>query len=200
MLLLNKPVKLPFGLPDKVMSKITHWCFLGLILWLSGCAVKVNTFYDQNAPFDSYQTFCWFDNCEFTIDGPVYLKKDSATVNVFKNAIVEELERKGFIYDQNNPDFLLYMHIVVEEQEGEFSFYSGDSESWEGVFPIGDLVQETYIYLKGSIIIDIADAEESRMVWRSDAVEYLNMQSDISNSKFKKAIKRALRKFPPSGK
>lgn len=198
MLLSNKLVKLAFGSPAIGKSTFVHWCFIGVILLISGCAVKVNTFYDQSAPFDTYQTFCWFDNCEFTIEGPVYLKKDSATVNVFKNAIVEELERKGFIYDQDNPDFLLYMHIVVEEQEGKFSFYSGDSESWEGVFPIGDLVQETYIYLKGSLIIDIADAEESRMVWRSDAVEYLDMQSDISNSQFKKGVTRALRKFPPS--
>jgi len=173
---------------------------MGMILFISGCAVKVNTFYDQSAPFEDYQTFCWFDNCEFTIDGPVYLKKDSATVNVFKNAIVEELERKGFIYDQNNPDFLLYMHIVVEEKQGKFSFYSEDSESWEGAYPIGNLVDETYIYLKGSMIIDIADAEESKMVWRSDAVEYLDMHSDISKGGFKKGVKYALKKFPPSGK
>jgi hypothetical protein len=174
--------------------------FLILFFGLNGCATKVNTFYDPSAPYDEYQTFCWFDNCQFTIDGPVYVRRDSATVEAFKNAIVDELEQKGYRYDQNNPDFLLYMHIVVEEQETKISsaYETGDSEDWQGAFPIMDWMDQTYVYLKGSIIIDIADANESKMVWRSDVVEYLDVVYDIGDSRLKKGVKKALKKFPPN--
>jgi hypothetical protein len=47
------------------------------------------------------------------------------------------------------------------------------------------------------LIIDIADAIESKMVWRSDAVEYLDISTDIANSRIKRAVKKTLKKFPP---
>jgi hypothetical protein len=173
--------------------------FLASLILLANCAVKVNTQYDHNAPFDQYQTFCWFENCEFTIDGPVYLKKDSATIQSFQSAIVNELERKGYVYDQNNPDFLLHMHIVVEEQEGVMSspYIDGDQSGWEGAFPFEAWENQTYTYLKGSLLIDIADANESKMVWRSDAVEYLDITTDISETQLRKGVRKALKKFPP---
>jgi len=52
-------------------------------------------------------------------------------------------------------------------------------------------------YLKGSLIVDIADANESMMVWRSDAVEYLDISTDITNGRIKWAVKKTLKKFPP---
>ncbi len=173
--------------------------FLASLFLLASCAVKVNTQYDRKTTFDHYQKFCWFENCEFTIDGPAYLNKDSASIQSFQAAIVEELERKGYQYDPNNPDFLLHMHIVVEEQEGVLSspYSSGDAEAWQGAFPFEAWENKTYTYLKGSLLIDIADAAESKMVWRSDAVEYLDLTSDITDTRLRKGVRRALRDFPP---
>ena len=91
-------------------SNTFNWWFLWTIIFLSSCSVKVNTFYDQTAAFETYQT---------------------------------------------------------------------------------------YVYLRGSLIIDIADANESKMVWRSDAVEYLDISTDITNSRLKRAVKKTLKKFPP---
>ena len=161
--------------------------------------MKVNTAYDASAPFESYERFCWFDNCQFTIDAPEYIKTDSATVEIYKDAIVQELEDKGYIYDANNPDFLLYMHIVVEEKQTLLAspYTQGDPEDWQGAFPIGNGPSKTYIYLKGSLVIDIADATESRMVWRSDVVEYLDLVTDVTESRLRKGIKKALKEFPP---
>jgi hypothetical protein len=170
-----------------------------VIFLFSSCAVKVSTVYDHTASFEDYRTFCWFENCEFTIDGPVYLKRDSASVEAFKQAIVEELERKGYVYDQDNPDFLLHMHVVVEEQQGVLAspYNSGDGTGWQGAFPFEAWEPQSYVYLKGSLIIDIADANDGKMVWRSDAVEYLDITSDISNSRLKRGIKKVLKDFPP---
>ena len=178
----------------------TLWfCSWLIVIMGSGCALKVNTSYDATAPYESYERFCWFDNCEFTIDAPDYIKTDSATVEIYKDAIVKELEAKGYIYDANNPDFLLYMHIVMEEQQTllHSPYAHGDPDDWQGAFPIGDGTSTTYLYLNGSLVIDIADAQESRMVWRSDVVEYLDLVTDVTSSNLRKGVKKALKKFPP---
>ena len=174
-------------------------CYVVLVMFGSGCALKVNTAYDASAPFETYERFCWFDNCQFTIDAPEYIKTDSATVEIYKDAIVQELKGKGYIYDANNPDFLLYMHIVMEEKQTLLvsPYTQGDPEDWQGAFPIGDSPSRTYTYLKGSMVIDIADATESRMVWRSDVVEYLDLVTDVTESRLRKGVKKALKEFPP---
>ena len=176
--------------------KILKGCFLLVtILLLSSCTIKVKTFYDESAPFDQYEKFCWFTGCEFTIDGPDYIKKDSASVDVFRNAITDELKRKGFIYDENNPDFLVYVQILVEEKETVISS-PYDEEDW-GVHAVEQFATQPYVYLKGSMVIDIADAEESNMVWRSDAVSYMTLNPDVTESNIAKGVRQALKKFPP---
>ncbi len=175
------------------------WWMIGITGLLLSCAVKVNTLYDETADYSDYKTFCWFENCEFTIDGPVYLKNDSLTVEVFKTAIVQELERKGYEYDNNNPDFLLHLHIVVEEKEGLMSSpYGYEEYDKQDAFPLDLWDDQPYVYLEGSVIIDIADAEESKMVWRSDVVEYMEITTDVTEGRLKKGIRKALRKFPPN--
>ena len=178
---------------------VTIICILFLGWMIAGCAVTVNTIYDESVSYEKYQRFCWFDNCQFTIDGPVYIQKDSATVALYQQAIVEELQRRGYIYDQNNPDFLLHMHIVLDEQEGSLAsaYYHGDPDQWEGAIFFGSWDDQKYLYLKGSLIIDIADAEEGTMVWRSEAVEYLDITGDISDTHMRRGIKKVLKKFPP---
>ena len=170
------------------------------MLLLSGCMIKVNTFYDNEASFDDYQTFCWFTGCQFTIEGPDYLKKDSTVVNAFKDAIVNELMEKGFAYNEDNPDFLIYMQIVVEEEQSIIASPVNVDQSydWGRTYAQEDFVEETYIFLKGSMIIDVADAASSRMVWRSDAVRYLNLMPELDPRSIEVGVKKALKKFPPT--
>ena len=186
-----------YKIPAKTLA--FYCCFGVLMVFAAGCALKVNTAYDASAPFETYERFCWFDNCLFTIDAPEYIKTDSATVEIYKDAIVQELEAKGYTYDANNPDFLLYMHIVMEEKQTLLvsPYTQGDTEDWQGAFPIGDSPSRTYTYLKGSLVIDIADANESRMVWRSDVVEYLDLVTDVTESRLRKGVRKALKEFPP---
>ncbi len=167
-----------------------------VIFFLTSCALKINTVYDEMVLFSDYKTFCWFENCQFTIDGPIYLKRDSVLIESFRVAIVQELERKGYAYTRNSPDFLVHLRIIVEEREGIIgSPYQ--QYAFDGEFPLDIWSNIPYTYLKGSLIIDIADADESKMVWRSDVVEYMNIKSDLAGSRLKRGVRKALKKFPP---
>ena len=162
---------------------------------LSSC-VNVKIISDPGARFDEYTSFCWFQGCEFEIDGPDYLKSDSSTVEEFRTSIVQELEKKGYVLDDESPDFLLYMHVVVDEEIGYLRLPRWLSEeepppNWQG-----EMAGQQYIYLKGSLIIDMADVKSSEMIWRADAVEYFDLTQEIDQRVIEKGVKRALRKFP----
>ncbi len=167
---------------------------LALAILFTSCAfVKVNTLYDKNTDFSQYKTFCWLQGCEFTFQGPERLNNPE-TIAIFQNAIIDELAAKGFVHDENDPDFMVDFHIIVEEKSTVLSqhhIYDNDYVFW---YPLNDQV---YHYLDGSIIIDIADHKASKMVWRSDAQKYLEQHPDVTEEKIRRAIKLALKKFPP---
>jgi len=159
---------------------------------LSSCSVKVNSTFDQSKDFSKYKTFCWLNGCEFTYTGPTYLN-DSLLREKIKRAIVSELTSKGLSQNDDNPDLLVDFHISVENESSVIYHHYDDSHYDFKPFP----EQEVVNYLKGTIIVDIVDKEEARMVWRSVAIGYMDLHPDLSEKNIQKGIKTALKNFPP---
>jgi len=159
---------------------------------LSACSVKVHSMFDQSLDFSKYKTFCWLNGCEFTYTGPTYLN-DSLLREKIKSAIVSELESKGLSQNDDNPDLLVDFHISVENESSIIYHHYDDGHYNFKPFP----EQEVVNYLKGTIIVDLVDKEESRMVWRSEAIGYMDLHPDLSEKNIKKGIKTALKNFPP---
>lgn len=164
-----------------------------LFLSLSSCAVRVNSLYDPNVVFDNYESFCWLEGCEFTYSGPSYLN-DSTLREYIKSSIIENLSSKGLNQNSEDPDLLIDFHIIVEnetmviyhEDEEEDFLYQNEEES------------KQYIdYLKGTLIIDIVDKDEGRMIWRSAAIQYMDINPKLTKKNIRKGIARALKDYPP---
>lgn len=132
------------------------------------------------------------DGCEFRITGPAYLN-DEKIRNYVKKAIIENLSSKGLVNDENNPDLLIDFHISLEEEtstvyhhlENEQFFYK----------PLDE--QQVIHFLKGTFVIHMVDKKESRMVWRSHVMGYLNERPDLSYENIHKGIRKALKGYPP---
>jgi hypothetical protein len=58
-------------------------------------------------------------------------------------------------------------------------------------------IREVINYQKGSLIIGMADAKESRMVWQSHVSAYMETKPDLSEANINKGIKQALKNYPP---
>jgi hypothetical protein len=167
--------------------------FLSFVLLLAGCKMEVKETYDHTVDFSKYKTFCWMTGCEFKFNGPKYLD-DSLLRESLKTALVEELERKGLKEDPNNPDLLIGFTITMKDEQAVIYHRAEDSPVY---YQPLETEREVINYLKGTVIIGMADRKESKMVWQSVAVSYMELNPDFSEKNIHKGIKLVLRNFPP---
>ena len=140
----------------------------------SACTVTVKETFDKQTDFSQYKTYCWMAGCEFNVTGPDYLNDSIARENIRK-AIEAELKQKGLTIRTDNPDLLVGFTFIA---------------------PL-ELDKKVINYQKGSLIIGMADAKESRMVWQSHVSAYMETKPDLSEANINKGIKQALKNYPP---
>ena len=173
------------------MNKRTIFLLL-FAFGLGGCAINVRTIYDPQADFTKYKTFCWMTGCEFKFDGPTYLN-DSLLRESLKTSIVEELESKGLKQDTNNPDLLVGFTITVDDEKAIIFHQSPDQPFYQPL----DTDKEEITYLKGTLVLGLADKKESKIVWESFAVSYMDLQPDFDEKRVHKGIRIVLKNYPP---
>lgn len=164
-----------------------------IALLFAGCSISIHNTYDKEVDFSKYKTFCWMSGCEFKFNGPSYLD-DSLLRENLKVAIIEELKRKGLEQNTENPDLLIGFTITVKDEQAIVYHPSEDMPVY--IKPL-DTEKEVINYLKGSLIIGMADNKESRMVWQSEAIGYMESNPDFSEKNIKKGIKKVLNNYPP---
>ncbi len=177
-----------------MIYKLNKFILLFIIVALvTGCAMHIQTLYDHQTDFGHYKTFCWMSGCEFTITGPAYLNDSLLRENI-KKAIVTELNNKGLVLDNNNPDLLVSFNISVTNEEA-IIYHREDETPYIRSF---DATTEIVNYLQGSMVIGIADKKESKVVWESFANRYMELNPDLSKKNIIKGIHLILKKFPPT--
>lgn len=162
-------------------------------LLLISCSVQTKEVYDPKTDFSKYKTFCWMNGCE---QSSVNLQVigDTLAYERIKAAIMEELERKGLKQDSNNPDLLVGFTVTIKDEETIVYHRPEDTPIY---FRPIEADEEVIHYLKGSLIVGIADARESQMVWQSHAVSYMETKPELTDADLHKGIRKILKNFPP---
>lgn len=142
----------------------------------------------------STKHFAGWNGCEFKFSGPDYLNDSLLRENI-KLSLIKELERKGLKEDSDNPDLLIAFTISIKDEQAVIYHRSDDSPIY---FKPMEADREVINYLKGTLIIGMADKQESKMVWQSVAVSYMEQHPDFSEKNIRKGIKLVLRNFPPA--
>ena len=156
------------------------------LVLIPGCAtVRVESTYDQSVSFESYKSFCWLGGCDFKYQGDL----DSIVVVEIKLAIEAEMTGKGFIQDENDPDMLMDFHVSLTEEGYEKIIFINDYDFWPEY--------ESEEYVKGSLIIDIADGESAAMIWQSTTRRYMDPDAEVRANAIKRSVRKALQDFPP---
>ena len=165
----------------------------GTGLIFAGCSVHMHNLYDRDVDFSKYKTFCWMTGCEFDFNGPEYLNDSLLRENI-KTALVKELESKGLKEDPDNPDLLVGFTITVKDEQAVI--YHRHDDTPMQFQPLQD-EREVVNYLKGTLIIGMADKSLSKIVWQSEAQSYMELNPDFSEKNIRKGIKLVLKDFPP---
>lgn len=168
--------------------------FLTILIFVlfTGCGVKVHTLHDPTVDFSKYKNFCWMQGCEFTFTGPAYLNTPEVKEKI-QQAVVAEMAAKGILLDPERADLLLDVRVTIEDEVISASQRQEQPELYQRLFEGNNEIH----LLKGTLVIDMADKREARMVWRSVAVSYLDTYPELTQKNLQRGVRLVLKKFPP---
>lgn len=171
-------------------------------LIFSGCAnMKVRTVSAPDFNALSYRSFCWIDGCEERYEGPAYAL-DAQDMRAIREQIGQTLESKNYLNDENAPDLLVGFHVVINEQQRLLSDspemsepYQYPTSYWEDYDNYYER-RKLFKYLKGSLVIDVIDANSGNIVWQSTTQGYMDLNMKLSAADLQNVISKALHQFP----
>lgn len=176
--------------------------FIALVtILVASCAgVKVTSVQDPNIDLDKYNTFCWIQGCELNYQGPDY-GYNLERMQSIQNIIKEELESKGLVNDENAPELLVGFHVILEEKESVYTKHPEMMDPYVRPIRYWDEYedfynQEIYRFLKGSLVIDLIDAETGAVVWQSTAERYMELDEQMDKARMIKGVRKALKEYP----
>jgi len=172
------------------------WLAWLLVLAAACASVQVHVDFDPSADFSSLRTFAWFPRTreptgDFRVDSPLL---DSR----IRNAVERELAAKGFekVVDRD-PDFFVFYHFSVEDRIDVHTVNRTYVDRWGYVVSL----PETRVrqYQQGTLMIDVADAREKRLVWRGVGTGRLRSspKPDETTRAVNSAVAEILGRFPP---
>ncbi len=164
------------------------------IVAIAGCSsTQIRTDYDQFATFRGLRTYAWIEEdasrgTNPSINNPLVDRR-------IRNAVDSELIRRGYQrVSSGNPDFRIRYHVIgtdkVEIQSGSsYGYYR---------YGYGNDVY-SYEYTEGTLVIDIIDGKDNRLIWRGWARKALddNPHPEQVDMYVRQAVQKLLKEFPP---
>lgn len=143
---------------------------------LAGCAAvgpEIHSDYDDTTDFSRYATFAFMERAERG-ETRSYDTLDDRRVIA---AVTRELEARGYRKVAENPDLLVNFAMTTEEiqdvQRVPASIVPPPWYGWRGAYyyPWPAYTYETYVdrYERGTLYIDLVDAERRQLVWEGRA-------------------------------
>lgn len=188
------------------MKTINICMALAVMIFLGSCAV---TDIEPTKDFSAYKTF-GFGEPEVAVKDPAY--KSGLIDARIKNAVREELGKRGIQYAEENPDLIVtyrtftrdkvsssnysYMPYMMMSPFGYYSWrpiYGYPGYGWG--YPYGYPGGRNYNYTEGTLILDINDNATGEQVWRGMVRGSLNNPSSLQKQ-LDKAVKAILKKYP----
>lgn len=136
------------------------------------------------------------------VDFPKYktyrLQEGTQTMDSFLDqlivaAIEDHLSMKGIRKVQADPDMSVTYHAFVQEQP------QVDTTNWRYGWRWGAEASASPVYEcpVGTLIVEMWDCDEERMIWRGVATDSVSIKSKKREEKINKAMEKMFEKFPP---
>jgi hypothetical protein len=179
------------------MKKILFFIFV-MTIATSCFPVKISCDFDRAADFASYKKYSMI----ITPDNLPYERTQS---EILFSSIAAELEARGLI-KSDNPDVYIDVKVLVEKKKAGASSVNGEYSSMYG---------KNYLYMwspnftntnvkyqinaKGTIFIDMIDAEKKQLVWQGRGTDNLTAEKNSLEREKKTAetVKKIFTKYPP---
>ena len=163
-------------------------------------AQKVSYDYEKSANFAGFKTYAHKDGTK--VGQPLIDDRIVAAIDA-------ELATKGFTKAEANPDVFVVYHTSFKEQKDISTFSSGYGGGygpygwgWGGGWAGGTTTTQVRDILMGTLVIDVADAKKSQLVWRGIGVKEVDMQNkpEKRDKSITKAVQKIFKNYPPKQK
>jgi len=161
------------------------------------------TDFDARADFSQYHSFAFHEPLGTNRDD-----SDTLLSQRLKAATARQMQARGFVYDEREPDLLVDFHARVEEHVypnpgfapygyygyGRRGFYPGPGWGWGLGMSFGD---DYDTYRQGRLNIDLIDAGQHKLVWESVVnTNAVRSTGPRAEAMVDAAVATAFRRFP----
>jgi len=173
-----------------------------VLFGLSCAAVRVNEDYDPSVDFSGLKSFAWIPG---TTPQSGDIRLDSPLIDARVRAAIERtLAERGYRkLAEGTPDFLVGYHLSMDQKLDVRTVNSGVGVGFGygrygrgGVVGFDTTVQQ---YDEGTLIIDIANGADDRLIWRGWGSQRLrrNPSPEQTTQAIDRAVTEILKQFPP---
>ena len=183
-------------------KNLTIAVFLCMIKMLTSCGptLKVTSDYDKSSNFKQYKTFSLY-------------KSDSISSAIsalnqqrIRNAIVQEMIKKGFQENNMSPDLLVNPVAIVKNKMAitsntDYYGYGGVYRPYYWGAGWGTSSFTTYNvqqYKDGSLLIDIIEASSKKLIWQGVGNSEIDGPLKEPDEQIPQAITKIMAGFPPT--
>jgi len=192
--------------------KNTLFGFIALIFIFSSCAssIKVSSQYDHEVDFNQYKTYSylgWSNN-----SGDLMNDFDKRRVEA---AFAYEFENRGMKYVETGGDVEISLFLVTEQKTattaytnhygaggpsgygyggGYGGYYYGSAWGWGGGY--SSTSYHEYDYTQGTLVCDVFDAKEKKLVWQSVGSGTVDDDSSSRDKGIPKAVAKIMSGYP----
>lgn len=184
-------------------NKLFTWVFGVFAAFLfAGCAGNAHIEKDKNADFSKYRTYAWVDK-----PGEGKHRTDLTETNV-RNAVNEELNKKGWKEARSKPDVLINYELVVEKNQVQqqdpvysqsftrsyFNRFTGRIHTF--YYPSQFMGYDSYTTTvkEGTVTITMIDSRTDKTVWQGWTSSELNGRN-ITSREIDRNVKTIFKKF-----
>jgi hypothetical protein len=151
-------------------------------------AQKVKTDYDRSANFSQYKTYSW----------EAVKTRNELNIDRIKNAVNADLTAKGWTQLPTGGNICVVAIEATQNQQTLNTFYNGFGGGWRWRGGFGGSTT-TYVdnYKVGTLVLDMFDSQNKKLVWRSSSSDTLSDKADKNIKNLNKGVQKMLKDFPP---
>lgn len=166
-----------------------------------GCqpSMTVSSDYDRTIEFSSYKTYQllpWAEAARGIVE-----KNGQTAIN---EAIISELNTKGYTYVEKGGDLVVSPFVHIDEKMGTTAYtttYGMGGYGYYGGFGYGSAqtTYNNYTYEVGSLILDIYDQREKKLIWQAVGSTEISEKSEKNQRQIPTYVRQVLHDYPNQG-
>lgn len=177
----------------KSTNRILALAAIFLLSSAAAVAQQTNVDWDRQADFSKFHTYAW-------------QKSPHPATGLWDQRVIDgvdkELAAKGFTKVDSNPDlWVVYSNTISDQKQVVGTGYGmGPGWGWGWGSGIRTVQYNTYITQNGTLVIELADANNHQLMWRGSATATISDNSEKNIKTLNNALSKLFKNYPPSEK